>query len=451
MIYKSLLITSLILTSSFSLGLDNLELKEVVKTSLSNDPWLSGNEYSQKAIEVSSISARTLPDPKISIAAANLATDTFDFNQEAMTQLVVGVSQVFPRGNTLELKSDQLQVKASQFPYQREDRKAQVTLRVAGLWLDAYKAQESIALIEKDRSLFEQLVDIAESSYASTIGKTRQQDIIRAQLELTRLDDKLTILKQNKEMFLHSLFEWLYDFSNEEQLAQNMSKSSNLVLPSALQEMTLINEEALQISDSKILLDYFKKHPSIQIIDKKIKENSMGIDLAKQQYYPQFGVTASYGYRGENPSGGARADLFSAGITFDLPLFTKNKQDQDVEAAVLKTKSIEVEKALRLRTMLSSFETRKSNFFRLNQRESLYTTQLLPQIKEQAEASLTSYTNDNGNFSEVVRSLISQLNAEIDALDIHVEIQKNIINLNYLFMTKAEEILHIKNIERSNK
>jgi len=59
---------------------------------------------------------------------------------------------------------------------------------------------------------------------------------------------------------------------------------------------------------------------------------------------------------------------------------------------------------------------------------------LLPQIHNQAEASLTAYTNDDGDFSEVVRSRIAVLNAEIDELTINVDEQKIRLELNYLFI-----------------
>jgi len=65
---------------------------------------------------------------------------------------------MFPRGDSLELKQKQLQLVGSQYPYQRENRKAKVTVTTAKLWLDAYKAQESIALIENNRVLFEQVI-----------------------------------------------------------------------------------------------------------------------------------------------------------------------------------------------------------------------------------------------------------------------------------------------------
>ena len=82
-----------------------------------------------------------------------------------------------------------------------------------------------------------------------------------------------------------------------------------------------------------------------------------------------------------------------------------------------------------------------SKLVRLNERQKLYQERLLPQMHDQAEASLTAYTNDDGDFAEVVRSRIAELNASIDALNINVERQKSIIQLNYFFMNSADQII----------
>lgn len=460
MIYKSLLITSLIISSSFSLELDDttknsdekLSLKKVIQLSLKNDPWLLGSQYLQESIESKSISAGTMKDPKVSISAANIPTDSFDLNQEGMTQLKVGVSQVFPRGDTLEIKQEQLRLKASQHPYQRENRKGKLTVNVAQLWFDAYKAQESINLIQNDRYLFEQLVDISESSYSTAIGKTRQQDIIRAQLELTKLDDKLILLKQKKERYMFSLSQWIYNISEDAQLDSSLLQSSSLNFPKDLPNISLINPDIFNnINDSKLLIDNFEKHPAIKNIEQNIKAISKNISLAKQQYKPQFGVNTSYALRDDDLKGNDRADLFSVGVTFDIPIFTKNRQDKDLQAAVLKTKAIKTQKLLHLKYLFSSFESTKAIIKKLEDRENLYTSKLMPQISEQAESSLTAYTNDDGDFAEVVRSRISELNAKIDLLNIKVDIQKNIMKLNYLFMSKSDDLLKTIQFKGDNK
>lgn len=451
MIYKSLFLSSLIISSSFSLELDGiikkdvdeLALQNVIRISILNDSWLKGNEYSQEAIEESSIAAGTYADPKVTIGADNVPTDTFDLNQEAMTQLKVGISQMFPRGDSLEIRQEQLKLQASQYPYQREDRKGKLTVQIAQLWLEAYKAQESIALIEKNRSLFEQLADIAESSYSSAFGKTRQQDIIRAQLELTKLEDRLTLLKQKKDAALLSLSEWLSNFTEDKVNSENILESSNLLLPRSFPNIEMINPNYFNLKeDSEKVLTKFENHPSIKNIEQKIKATSKSIKLARENYKPQFSINTSYAKREDDLIGRNRADLFSVGLTLDLPIFVKNKQDKELKVAMLKTKSVETEKILQYKKLFSLYETTKADLIRLKERQSLYLTKLLPQINEQFEASLTAYTNDDGDFPEVVRSRISQLNAQIDILNINVDIQKNIVKYNYLFADNAENILN---------
>ena len=89
---------------------------------------------------------------------------------------------------------------------------------------------------------------------------------------------------------------------------------------------------------------------------------------------------------------------------------------------------------------MAAFETQRTQLLRLNERQTLYKERLLPQMQNQAEASLTAYTNDDGDFAEVVRSRIAELNASIDALEIDVERQKSIVQLNYFLMKNVKEI-----------
>ncbi len=435
-----------------------LTLDAATKSAIQNDPWLQGNRHRQNSIESMSIAAGTLPDPKVSINLVNIAADSFDFGQEAMTQFKVGVSQMLPRGDSLAIKQQQLNLLASEYPFQREDRKAKLKVMVSQLWLDVYKAQQSIALIEKDRGLFEQLADVAQASYASTIGKTRQQDIVRAQLELTRLDDRLTMLNQQKEMGLQKLSEWLShsflesdDFlerDGEQSLKDSNLESEIFLLQASSLKVTkripdikmLFPEQVLskaKISNQK-LFKYLAGHPSVVALKQRIKASKSGIALVKQKYKPEWRLNASYGYRDDNSLGQQRSDLFSIGVSFDIPLFTGNRQDKQVQSAVSKSAVIKTQKWSLIRKMIASVQSTRTQLLRLSERQSLYRTKLIPQMHDQAEASLTAYTNDDGDFAEVIRSKIAELNASIDALSIDVERQKNIAQLNYFFIGNVE-------------
>ena len=420
-----------------------------VITAQKNDPWLIGNKHQQQAVEAMSHAAASLPDPKMSVALANLPTDGFDFSQEGMTQLKVGITQMFPRGDSLTIKNQQLRIQSEAYPFQRSDREAKVAVTVGSLWLDAYRMQQSIDLIELNRSLFEQLADVAQASYSSTLGKTRQQDIVRAQLELTRLDDRLDILAQQKNAYLGMLSQWLsmaFLANNRQDPLVAISQLHQMKLTKKLPQLDLIHQglTSAYSEDNHFqgnnwlsveeLAQHFAKHPAVFALDKKILATKTGINLAKQAYKPEWGVNASYGYRDDDPMGNSRADLFTVGVTFDLPLFTDNRQDMTVKSAISATEVVKTEKILLLRQLLAAFSSAQGRLTRLNSRKILYQTRLLPQIHDQAEASLTAYTHDDGDFSEVVRSRIAVLNAEIEQLKITVEEQKIILELNYLFI-----------------
>jgi hypothetical protein len=61
---------------------------------------------------------------------------------------------------------------------------------------------------------------------------------------------------------------------------------------------------------------------------------------------------------------------------------------------------------------------------------------------------LTAYTNVTGDFSEVVRARIAELNANIASLDIEVERQKLRAQLNYFFMKNSNQIIDGRFSER---
>jgi len=405
-----------------------VSLEQAIVIAQQNDPWLQGSRLKQDAVEHRSVAVGALPDPSINVALMNMPSDSFEFDQEGMTQFKVGVSQMFPRGDTRAIKARQLQIDASKFPLLRQDRKAKIRAQVTERWLDAYSAQKTIALIESNRSLFEQMAEIAKANYSNTVGKTRQQDVIRAQLELVQLKDRLTAEKQKLHTAHAQLNEWLLD---------------DYVVDSALPVISMpkwVGATAQPYSRNDLGLE-LANHPRIMAVELKRQRFEKGVELEKQQYKPQWGVNASYGYRGDMPSGADRADLLSIGVTFDLPVFTKNRQDRKVQASVAEVEAVKTEKLLLTKQMIGSLEKEFATLNGLSERQSIYKRQLLQQFHQQAEAALTAYTNDDGSFSEVVRARIAELNARISALHIDVDTLKTKARINYFFVDETTEQL----------
>ena len=414
---------------------EGLTLDQAVQLAQSNDPWLESNQYRQQAISAQSTAAGTLPDPMVSISLANMPVDTFDFSQEAMTQLKFGVSQALPRGDSLALSQKRLQQLSQEFPLQRENRKAQIRAAISQLWLDIFLTARTIELIEQDRPLFEQLAETASINYSSAMGQTSQQDVIRAQVELTRLDDRLSQLRQQLRSKKAQLAEWL----STEDYSQWMLGQYSLpeTLPAISIQYTDASDNSQQNS-SAALIQQLSKHPQLLALDQRIKASDTSIELAKQSYKPQWNLNASYGYRDDSPMGDSRSDFFSVGVSFDLPLFTDNRQDQQVTSNVKEREAIKADKWLMLRNMIASVRNYQGQLVELENRRSLFNDRLLEEMQQQAEATLNAYTNDRGDFAEVMRARIVELNTKIDAMTVEVNYLKTVVQLNYLF-TQAEQ------------
>ena len=454
----TLLSTSLILgLSVFSAQAEKVvSLEQAITLAQQNDPWFHGSRLKQSAVENRSIASGTLPDPKVSLGIMNLPTDTWDLDQEGMTQLKVGVSQMFPRGDSLKIKQEQLKIESTKFPLLREDRKAKLISQVSQLWLDAYLAQQTIKLIEADWALFEQMAEVTKASYSNVVGKTRQQDVIRAQLEIVQLDDRLTSQKQKLETTIARLNEWLhiYDAAGLNESFNFDTQPLEFRVSKKLPTIHLNNSTVLKASNysRNLLAQELSNHPAILAIDIKRKASEKAVELAKQQYEPQWGVNASYAYRDNMPSGDSRADLFSVGVTFDLPLFTENRQDKQVAASIADSETIKTEKLLLTKQMISMVEKELRQLKRLSDRQSIYQEQLLKQTHDQAEASLTAYTNDDGDFAEVVRARIAELNARISALRIDVDALKTVARINYFFArSQSNSNAEHKSMQTSHK
>ena len=435
-IWRPVVCASLVALSANLAQADSYSLENAVTTAQRHDPWVQGSLKRQESLDALSVEAGSLPDPSVSLGVANLPIDTFDFSQEGMTQFKVSVSQMFPRGKTLSFKREKLQKLSEMQPHARADRNAQVALTVAQLWLDTYRSEQTIHLIEQGRGLFEHLVDVAQSSYTTASGRTRQQNLVRAQLELTRLDDRLTRLYQQRDMLLAKLGEWLGDPVIS--LSENERPESFI----ELKALGLIQERDRSMK-LRQLSDILSRHPKIKRIDQKINAFDSGVKLAKQSYKPQWGVNANYGYRDQTPMGDDRSDFFSVGVSFDVPLFTGNRQDKKVQSANAELEAVKTERRLVLRRLKSGYDSAEAIYLRLVERKSLFDSRLLKEMAEQAEASLSAYTNDDGDFAEVVRARIAKLNARIEALHIDIDIQQRIAQLNYFH---AGENLKIEQI-----
>ena len=425
---------------------DVLTLQAVIQHAQLNDEWLVKSDLLASQLKQLGEAANTLPDPTFSISVLNLPTDGFAFNQEPMTQLKVGASQMFSRGNSRALKEKRFQLAADEQPHLQENRRQQIALQATQLWLAAFEASNSYQLVEESRPLFDKLGDIVSASYASSSGTAKQQDIIRAELELIKLNDRLITLEAQRDVALSKLSQFLMvsdDYSqdiNQEALSSPTLVASLLpkTLPTLTEKQYLLQEYTAQISPNEFHT-LVGNHALILANERRIRTSSTDIEIAEQAYKPQYGMNASYAFRDDNPSGQSRADFFSIGLTVSMPLFSSKRQDANVSSATLMTEVMRTEKLLIMRELMAGLSSALSAYEGASRRLAIYENRIIPQIKQQAEAALNAYTNDTGDFAEVVRAQIDELDAQLTMLNIRVNQRRALASIEYFYAPTVNE------------
>jgi outer membrane protein TolC len=416
-----------------------LSLSDAIATALNNDPWLSGSQFQQQALEQRSQSAGILPDPVFSLGLLNLPSDSFALGQENMTQIKVGVSQALPRGDTLQLTQTKLSTAAQMHPLQRADRRAQLTQRVTQHWLDAYLAQATLAIYAREWNVFEQLIDITQSQYRSALGSARQANILAAELTILQIEDTITAVEAQRDVAFAALSTWLFNIE-QPALGQNAAHNQNTTIQAVADTLPLLTEVDTLLAGTNTqttLVSLLQNHPALQALGVKQDVAQHDVAIAKQAHAPQWGFNAAYALRDDQPDGRSRADLFSLGVTVQMPINPDAKQDRDVAASIANAEAVKTEQRLLLQTMYSEVQQLISRQQRLVQRQDLYQNKLLPQAQNQTEVLLAALTNDDTDYQAVLSAKMTQIQTHIAALKIDVELAKIKSQLMYYLQPQS--------------
>ena len=139
----------------------------------------------------------SLDDPMLSFEIVNLPTNTFSFSQDDMTMKQFSVSQTFPYFGKRGLRSEVAQREANAIGQGYRDKRNEIVRRVKEVFFELYVVDRSLEVVEKNREVLRQFVKIAETKYS--VGKGIQQDVLKAQVELSRLLDEQIRLEQSRQ------------------------------------------------------------------------------------------------------------------------------------------------------------------------------------------------------------------------------------------------------------
>lgn len=393
-----------------------LTLPEVEAITIKND-YLSQSQYSRRdALEDSAVADGQLPDPQLNVGLFNAPLDNFDLDREPNTQLRFGVTQAFPRGDTLKIRSQQTQWSSQEQSYRAQDQLAQSVRMARENYLDIYYQVGAQKIIHQSHQYFSQLVDIAESFYR--VGRVNQQDVLRAQLELARLQERVIIFEKNENQARAVLSKWLDDRAYE-------------VIDT---EFPLLAD----LEEQQDIIDQLINHPRVQASNSVISFFNEGVAIAKEQYKPGWSVGVEYRKRfGNNLDGSDRDDQMAALVKVDIPLFTDKRQDRRLSSSQHQVLAAKDLRADQLQVLKRAVLTEFSAFIKFQEQSELYGTRLSPDADANVNASMKAYQSGVTEFTTLARARITQLDIQLEALRAKIETAKAHARILYL-MEKAD-------------
>ncbi len=400
------------LLMSTALSGQELGLKEAVAIASELDPGVQSLESRAQAFDENAIADRQWPDPMVKVGISNLPTRSFRFAQEPMTQAQIGFQQVIPRGRSLSVKSARTEAMAEQERAMQSDRAASVTLNVRRAWLNLYYWHGARRIVSSERQAMGGLVDSIESSYAA--GRQKWQDLVSAELELSLIDDRLIDADRQIDLGRGELAKWVGNETANRKLPQDFPR-------------------LMQPSPKQRLADELNKHPRILSADAAIAIGERNVNLAEENYKPQWRVDFTYGFRkGDDPFGRNREDFGSLMLMFDVPLFTRNKQDRRLSARKYEASSARFNRTDVLRELLRLLETEFANWERLGERERLYQEVVLERAGLNLEAAQSAYQNNIVPFAGLIRAQLSEYRSQMSLLRVRINRSKAQSVLLYL-------------------
>lgn len=399
---------------------NGLSLHDIIQLAVDNDPSLRANQQRQQGLNETAVASSTRPDPRLSVSMMNLPTDGFALNQEPMTQFFVGIAQTLPRGDSLDIKRKQLETSAEQLEHMRQDRRLKLKQTISEYWLNAKYAKLSLEQLINAQPVLEAFLQVRSSGYTSTSGAS-QSDLLQAQLRLLELRDRQTQLTQQYDTAVTGLYEWLPTGFGEIELTFSDDQS-----------IPAIAYSKISASDGNALTSLIQTHPAILAVQDKIRQSQQGIALAQQSYSPEWQLSAGYALRADTPQGQSRADFFTLGVSVDLPLFTHNRQDRQVNAAVYEAEAVKSDLHQLAKQMTTAIQTTVSRLTHVDSRIALYESALLPLTQQQVASLTLSYANDTGQVIKTLDAQINQIEKRIALLSLQREQQVLFAHLHYL-------------------
>jgi outer membrane protein TolC len=353
-------------------------LLSLIEEALEKNPAVVAAREAAAAARLRPPQARSLPNPMFLTQYTNDGWSPSLGSQE-MTTLAFMWGQELPYSGKRGLRADALVREADQADQQSERVKLSVAAAVKRAYTDLLLSRDLLALVREQEEIWKQTEGVIRARYA--VGRGAQPDVLRAQVEVVRIDRLLAEQEAEAEIRVAELNGLL-----ARPAGTPLATGARLALSPVDEslEEALLRLEALS--------------PEVKSASIGVARSELGVALAQKEFKPDFLVQGGYMNRG------GLDPMWVAGLGISVPLY-RERLESGLEEARANSRSSEqilnwVRLMLRFRT-----EQRLAQLEAAERIAVLYSGGVIPQDRLSVDAAMASYQTGQAPFVTVLETL----------------------------------------------
>jgi cobalt-zinc-cadmium efflux system outer membrane protein len=371
-------------------------LGRLIEEGLASNQDIKSLESRVKSLKEEISFAGSLNDPRIGIGLLNIPTDHFRFDQEPMTQKQIFIAQKIPWFGKLSLRSQQAAMKAIRQEAILKAKRLELAREIATTYYELGSVFSGQKTNERLIKMLTQLLRVSETRYAA--GQGLQQDVLHAQVELSKLlDEQITLDKKRR-----TLEDRINSLLNRGSFIP-VTPPESLPYPDSVFEMEELQTQAL------------KMNPWLKVKQADIELAGVGIELARKNYWPDFDFKVAYGQREEDFNGRDLPDFVSTSVVMNIPLWKKTRQDKKLAATQLSHQAALQSYQNLANSLPHKIDALVTDIRNIRNNYRLTADALIVQAEQWARSSLTAYEVGKVNFNTMINAQIRLLRLELQS------------------------------------
>lgn len=374
-----------------------MTLEQLQAAALEANPEIQALTRGVDATQARVPAAGALDDPSVMYRGWGVPwREPWNLNQ---AQNMFALTQTFPGPGKRALRSRIAQQDVSIAKAMVEAKKREVAARVRTAFYGLLRNSEELRLHEEQVALARQGMEAARIKY--TVGRVPQQDLLKAQIGVTKLVDHLLKLQQDGRLMRVELNTLL-----GRDPAEALQVSGQYAAPGELLPLAELDRIALE------------NRPELAAANAAIERSATKTQLAGKAYTPDYFV--SFGYMVQ-PAGSTFRNAYMAEVSVNLPWLNRRKHDSEIAEARAEGAAWKAEYQSQRATVFREIQEALIRAETAKQMLELYRDTLRPQVQTSLKAATAAYRNDRTDFL----NLLDSQNAFLDVEYAYVQAQSD--------------------------